>query len=62
DLHERPFVEQGDSMPLRPGMVFSVEPGIYLPGVGGARVEEMVLVTDTGHEVISDMSHRDLAV
>ncbi|MCX6026819.1 MAG: Xaa-Pro peptidase family protein [Chloroflexi bacterium] len=62
DLHERPFVEQGDSMPLRPGMVFSVEPGIYLPGVGGARVEEMVLVTDTGHEVISDMSHRELTV
>jgi Xaa-Pro dipeptidase len=62
DLHERPFVEQGDSMPLRPGMVFSVEPGIYLQGVGGARVEEMVLVTDTGHEVISDMSHRQLAV
>jgi Xaa-Pro aminopeptidase len=43
-------------------MVFSVEPGIYLPGVGGARVEEMVLVTDSGHEVISDMSHRELVI
>ena len=62
DLHERPFVEQGDAMLLRPGMVFSVEPGIYLPGVGGARVEEMVLVTDSGHEVISDMSHRELVI
>jgi Xaa-Pro dipeptidase len=62
DLHERPFVEQGDSMALRPGMVFSVEPGIYIPGVGGARAEEMVLVTDSGHEVISDMSHRELVI
>ena len=38
DLHERPFIEQGDNMPLQPGMVFSIEPGIYLPGVGGARL------------------------
>jgi Xaa-Pro dipeptidase len=59
DLHERPFIEQGDGMQLRPGMVFSVEPGVYLSGVGGARVEETVLVTETGHEVISDMSHRE---
>ena len=56
DLHERPFIEQGDKMPLQPGMVFSIEPGIYLPGVGGARLEETVLVTPEGHEVISDRS------
>jgi Xaa-Pro aminopeptidase len=56
DLHERPFIEQGDQMPLQPGMVFSIEPGIYLPGVGGARLEETVLVTPQGHEVISDRS------
>ncbi len=62
DLHERPFIEQGDGMLLRPGMVFSVEPGVYLPGVGGARVEETVLVTETGHEVISDMGHRELSL
>ncbi|MCJ7569438.1 MAG: Xaa-Pro peptidase family protein [Anaerolineales bacterium] len=62
DLHEAPFIEQGDSMLLQPGMVFSVEPGIYLPGVGGARVEETVLVTEGGVEVISDMSHREFVV
>lgn len=62
DLHERPFIEQGDTMPLEPGMIFSIEPGIYLPGVGGARVEETVLVTENGYEVISDMTHRDFVV
>ena len=56
DLHEHPFIEQGDEMLLQPGMVFSVEPGIYLPGVGGARLEETVLVTPAGHEVISERS------
>lgn len=54
DLHERPFIEQSDQMLLQPGMVFSIEPGIYLPGVGGARLEETVLVTPGGHEVISE--------
>ena len=56
DLHERPFIESGDEMVLAPGMVFSIEPGIYLPGVGGARLEETVLVTQDGHEVISARS------
>jgi len=62
DLHERPFMEKGDTMLLKPGMIFSIEPGIYLPGLGGARVEETVLVTDRGYEVISDMSDRELEV
>jgi Xaa-Pro dipeptidase len=56
DLHERPFIEQGDTMILEPGMVFSIEPGIYLPGVGGARLEETVAVTLGGYEVISERS------
>jgi Xaa-Pro aminopeptidase len=56
DLHERPFIEQGDNMILEPGMVFSIEPGIYLPGVGGARLEETVVVTLDGYEVISERS------
>lgn len=50
------------SMVLRPGMVFSVEPGVYVPGVDGARIEETVLVTESGHEVISDRTHRDFVV
>ena len=51
DLHERPFLEPGDTMVLEPGMVFSIEPGIYVTGVGGARLEDTVLVTIDGHKV-----------
>ena len=39
-------------MVLRPGMVFSVEPGIYLPGWGGVRIEDLVLLHDDGCEVL----------
>lgn len=51
--HESPILDQNVEMVLEPGMVVTVEPGIYLPGVGAARVEDMVLVTPTGHEVLT---------
>jgi len=52
-IHEPPIVDKGAEMVLRPGMVTTVEPGIYLPGVGAARVEDMVLVTPSGHEMLT---------
>lgn len=53
DIHEKPTVSwRGDAV-AEPGMVFTVEPGIYLPGKGGVRIEDMVLVTQTGCETLS---------
>jgi Xaa-Pro aminopeptidase len=48
DIHELPAVRAGNTAILQPGQVITVEPGIYLPGVGGVRVEDMVVVTDDG--------------
>jgi len=55
DVHERPFIFGGNEDVLQPGMVFTVEPGIYLPGRGGARVEDDVVITDEGARSLSDL-------
>ncbi|MFH8559709.1 aminopeptidase P family protein [Streptomyces sp. NPDC017988] len=46
--HEPPYMIEGEEQPLVPGMCFSVEPGIYLPGRFGVRIEDIVTVTDDG--------------
>ncbi len=54
DVHESPyFNDLQTDVELRPGMVMTVEPGIYLPGVGGVRIEDDVLITDSGCRVLS---------
>jgi Xaa-Pro aminopeptidase len=60
EVHEPPWVSptKGDHQ-LQPGMVFSVEPGIYLPGWGGVRIEDLVLLTEDGAEVLAH-SHKRL--
>jgi Xaa-Pro aminopeptidase len=60
EVHEPPWLSQtrGDEV-LRPGMVFSVEPGIYLPGWGGVRIEDLVVMDDDGARVLSH-SPKDL--
>ena len=50
DVHEEPYLVAGNDRPLEPGMVFSVEPGIYLDGRFGCRIEDVVVVTDDGCE------------
>jgi len=55
EVHEAPRLGQGQKQLLEPGMVVTVEPGIYLPGWGGVRIEDDVLVTKTGHELLTSM-------
>mgnify|MGYP006281532947 CR=1 FL=1 len=56
EIHEAPRLSARDDTILRAGMVLTVEPGIYLPGVGGIRVEDTALVTTDGCEVLSSLS------
>src|SRR5262249_4736428 len=53
DIHEAPYILEGNTQVLEPGMVFTVEPGIYLPGKGGVRIEDNVTITPTGAEVLT---------
>ncbi len=57
-VHEAPRLAAKIPGVLRPGMVVTVEPGIYFPGWGGVRIEDDVLVTRTGHEVLTSVPKR----
>ena len=55
EVHEEPYIRDGNPMPLSPGMTFTIEPGIYLPGRGGVRIEDDVVITEHGLRSFSDM-------
>lgn len=59
--HEDPYLVGGNCTPLAPGHAFSVEPGIYLAGRWGARIEDIVIATENGPEALNTVTH-DLAV
>jgi Xaa-Pro aminopeptidase len=61
ETHEEPYIVEGNRLVLEPGMAFSIEPGIYLPGRHGARIEDIVVTTADGVERLNTTS-RELTV
>lgn len=53
EIHEKPRLNTRETQTMQPGMVVTVEPGIYIPGWGGVRIEDVVLVTNFGAEVLT---------
>ncbi len=62
ETHEDPYIVAGNELPLEPGMAFSVEPGIYLAGRHGARIEDIVVCTADGVEPLNGTSHQLVVV
>jgi Xaa-Pro aminopeptidase len=62
DGHEHPYIVAGNSETLEEGMVFSVEPGVYVPGRFGARIEDIVVVTEDGARRLNRLAHEVVEV
>lgn len=61
DTHEHPYMVAGNSLPLESGMAFSIEPGVYVPDRHGARIEDIVVCTDAGADVMN-LQTRELVI
>ena len=61
-VHEEPYIVAGNDLPLTEGMAFSVEPGIYFPGRWGARIEDIVIVTEDGALSVNNRPHELIVV
>lgn len=61
-IHEEPYIVAGNELPLAAGMAFSIEPGIYFPGQWGARIEDIVIVTESGAFSVNTRPHELLVV
>jgi Xaa-Pro aminopeptidase len=61
-VHEEPYIVSGNDLPLTEGMAFSIEPGIYFPGRWGARIEDIVVVTEDGALPVNNRPHELVVV
>jgi len=57
EAHEEPYMVSGNSLPISAGHAFSVEPGIYIPGKWGMRLEDIVVATETGPMSMNKVNH-----
>jgi Xaa-Pro aminopeptidase len=55
--HEPPYIVEGETQPLQPGMCFSIQPGVYLPGRFGVRIEDIVTVTHDSGQRLNNTNH-----
>ena len=53
EVHEGPALSFRSETVLEPNMVVTIEPGVYLPGIGGVRIEDDILITETGNELLT---------
>jgi len=58
-IHEEPFIKNTSNFMLQSGMVVTIEPGVYIPGWGGMRIEDTALIKDDGYEILTHFP-RDL--
>lgn len=56
DIHEQPYITANNSVSLEPGMIHTIEPGIYIPGVGGVRQEDDYLITEDGYRRLTNIT------